>query len=254
MKNKNVCFVIVTYKSNKEMLHRLMAAIREYRAIVVDNTENNIGYGGAANQGMKQAFDAGAEWVIVCNQDVRMSKAGIAHFCAMAQKCAPGIVGPEAGTLDPKRWTTVLASRPGLVPDDMLLYISGSLIALHKDVWLSTGGFFEPYFMYYEDADLCERARQRGFSVRQIPIEGFRHGVPDSSNSVGRQSGDDRLSKEYYLARNHLLFVRRLAPLSVKIHELLRLPKSIAEHQATGNTDAIRGISDFAVGRFGKQR
>lgn len=243
MKSQNIRFVIVTYKPDKEALRRLMAAVGECRAIVVDNTKNNVGYGAAANQRMKQAFDAGARWVVVCNQDIVLTKNGIENFVGVLEKMTPGIVGPEAGTLDPKRWTTELASRPGLVPDDRLLYISGSMIAIHKEVWEATGGFFEPYFMYYEDADLCVRVRKAGFPLRQISIDGFRHVSEDHNQHM----------KEYYLARNHLLFVRRLAPLSVKIHELSRLPKSIAEHQATGNTDAIRGISDFAIGKFGKR-
>lgn len=263
-KQHSTWFIIVTYKPDKEALRRLMAAIGTYRAIVVDNTGNNIGYGRAANHGMKQAFEAGAKWVIVCNQDIRISQAGITHFCAMAQKCAPGIVGPEAGTLDPKRWTTVLASRPGLEAGSQINYISGSFMAIHRDVWQATNGFYEPYFMYYEDVDLCVRARKLEFPLKQIYIEGFRHGsiqkdgkknwIPDQvRDDITNDRYDRNVAKEYFLARNHLLFVRRLAPLSVKLHELLRIPKTLMEHNQQRNIEAIKGVRDFAVGRFGKK-
>ena len=255
MKKQNIWFVIVTYKPDKEVLGRLKTVLEGQSTIIVDNTNNNIGYGAAANQGMRQAFSAGARWVVVCNQDITLTKYGIAHFFKELEKCPPGIVGPEAGVLDPKRWTTVLASRPGLVPDDRLLYISGSMIAIHKDVWQATGGFYEPYFMYYEDVDLSVRARYAGFPLKQISIEGFRHGSSGKNyNSLDpRLRGDDKQAKEYYLARNHLLFVRRLAPVSVKLHELVRLLKTIIEHSQIGNIDAMRGISDFSVGRLGRR-
>lgn len=215
MKKSDVWFVIVTYKPDNVMFRQLHEAVRGCKVIISDNTKHNVGYGAAANRGMKEAFDKGATWVVVLNQDVRITQKGITQFCAMAQKCDAGIVGPEAGSLDPTRWTTIL---PGNKKID---YISGALMAIHRGVWETIGGFYEPYFMYYEDADLCVRARRAGFKLQQVEIDGFSHGIP------GQARNDN--TKEYYLARNHLLFVWRLAPLSVKLYELIRLPKTLWE-------------------------
>lgn len=208
MNQKKIWFVVVTYKPEKEVLQQLMAALEGWPVEVIDNTDKNLGFGGGANVGMRKAFDAGTAWAVVCNQDVTLSKQGVAKFVKALEHCEPGIVGPEAGTLDSKRWTTIL---PGNKKID---YISGSMMAIHKNVWEKIGGFYEPYFMYYEDVDLCVRAKALGFPLRQVDIEGFRHA------SYGN---------EYYLARNHLLFVYRNAPVSVKFHEILRLPKTIWE-------------------------
>ena len=65
MKKQNIWFVIVTYKPDKEVLGRLKTIFEGQSTIIVDNTNNNIGYGAAANQGMRQAFSAGARWVVV---------------------------------------------------------------------------------------------------------------------------------------------------------------------------------------------
>lgn len=213
MKNAEVWFVIVTYKSDSVVLGRLLKALQGWPVEVVDNTQKNLGFGAAANLGMKKAFAAGAQWAVVMNQDIEVTRKGITQFCAMAQQCDPGIVGPEAGELDTVRWTTTLSFSSG-----KLDYISGSLMAIHRDVWEATGGFYEPYFMYYEDVDICVRARKLGFPLQHVSVEGFRH-ESDGSNA----------SKEYYLARNHLLFVLRNAPMSVKLYELLRLPKTLWE-------------------------
>lgn len=206
MKNAEVWFVIVTYKPDSVVLGRLLKALQGWSVEVVDNTQKNLGFGAAANLGVKKAFAGGAQWVVVCNQDIQITRKGITHFCAIAKKCDPGIVGPEAGSLDPKRWTTILPARGPVA------YISGSMMAIHKNVWQKVGGFYTPYFMYYEDVDLCVRAKALGFPLRKVDIEGFRHA------SQGN---------EYYLARNHLLFVLRNAPLSVKLYELVRLPKTL---------------------------
>lgn len=212
MNRKNVWFVIVIYKPDTKVLRRLIAAVHEWSVEVVDNTQKNLGFGSAANIGMKKAFAAGARWVVVCNQDVVLTKTCIAKFVKALEPSEPGIIGPEPGSLDPKRWTTIL---PGRGSAD---YISGSMMAIHRKVWEHTEGFYEPYFMYYEDADLCVRASHAGFPLREVKIEGFLH--------VAKHA--DR-SKDYYLARNHLLFVWRNAPMSVKLYELLRLPKTVLE-------------------------
>lgn len=211
MNRKNICFVIVTFKPDKEVLRRLIAAIHEWPTEIVDNTDKNLGYGGGANVGMKTAFDAGARWVVVVNQDVTLTKVGIAKFVRALEEWGPGVVGPEAGSLDPKRWTTILSG------NKKIDYISGSLMAIHREVYKTIGGFYEPYFMYYEDADISLRAKKAGFELRQVKIYGFGH---ETHGSPG---------KNYYLARNHLLFVFRNAPVSVKFHEIFRLPKTLWE-------------------------
>ncbi|OGG29712.1 hypothetical protein A2973_04840 [Candidatus Gottesmanbacteria bacterium RIFCSPLOWO2_01_FULL_49_10] len=265
-----IWFVIVTYEPERETLRRLVAALEGWLVMIVDNTQNqlqtlnfklqnekanvayihtgkNLGYATAGNQGMKAAFDKGAQWVVVCNQDIALVKAGVGKFANALGRSEPGIIGPEAGTLDPKRWTTILASRPGLEARrldhgiaryDELSYISGSFMAIHKEVWEATGGFYEPYFMYYEDADLSMRARNAGFPLIVLRLA-MRH--KEGSN-------------EYYLARNHLLFVERNAPVGVKIHEFLRLTKTLYEYRDRGNRGAWHGVRDYIMRRFGMKK
>ena len=258
MKEPNVWFVIVTYKPDNEVLRRLIAIIHEWPMEVVDNTDKNLGYGGGANVGMKRAFDAGVQWVVIVNQDVTLTKAGIRKFVKALEYCEPGIVGPESGELDVKRWTTMLASMPGLVArrldsrlrgndNNNVDYISGSIMAIHREVWEATGGFYEPYFMYYEDADLCVRAKRAGFALTDIPIFGIGH---TETTSLGAGS----YLHQYYLARNHLLFVERNAPAGVKLYEFLRLPKTLWEHVTKKEWGALTGIRDYFFRRFGQYR
>lgn len=201
--SQSVAFVFVLYKPS-------LAQKKRAFDIVIDNTVNNRGYGGGANEGIRQALERGAEWVVVCNQDVQLSRKAQSQLHAIAQKCEPCIFGPEAGSFDPKRWTTMLP------PQGSVDYISGSCMAIHRKVIEKIGYFYEPYFMYYEDADYCVRAKKAGFPLKQVRFTGFNHQL----QSCGWR-------KDYYLARNHLLFVLRQAPLPVKFYEFFRLPKTL---------------------------
>lgn len=182
--------------------------------IVIDNTEKNLGYGGGANLGITRALDEGSDWVVVCNQDITLSNKDKEILNNKLVKAKPGIYGPEAGTFDKKRWTTIL---PAYGTID---YISGSCMAIHKYVFEKIGYFYEPYFMYYEDADFSVRAKKAGFPLGLLVLPGFQH---DCTIAKERR-------KKYYLFRNHLLFVLRNAPRIVQLHELLRLPKTIYDY------------------------
>ena len=204
--NKNVEFVFILYRPTR-------AQKRNTRGIVIDNTLKNIGYAAAANEGVRRAFKNGITWVVICNQDIVLTRKDKNILIRTLQNLLPGIAGPEAGSFDPRRWSTIVPPRGSID------YISGSCMAIHKNVYLTIGGFYEPYFMYYEDADYCVRAKKAGFPLSQINLPGFEHPRACSSRI-----------KKYYLFRNHLLFVLREAPWRVKLHEFLRLPKTIYDY------------------------
>jgi GT2 family glycosyltransferase len=48
-------------------------------------------------------------------------------------------------------------------------WISGACMLLRRDAFLLVGGFDDRFFLYWEDADLCRRQRNAGFSVRYQP-------------------------------------------------------------------------------------
>ncbi len=203
--NNSVRFVFVLFQSTQDQRRRAWD-------IVIDNTQKNRGYGAAANVGIKKALDDGAEWVVVCNQDIFLTKKDIEKLNKTLHDSEPGILGPEVGSFDKKRWSTKQTVGG---PID---YISGSCMAIHNDVFKKIGFFYEPYFMYYEDADFSVRAKKSGFPLHHIELPEFLH-----KNNVSNE-------KTWYLARNHLLFVLRQAPWSIKLHELFRLPKTLYEY------------------------
>ena len=58
-------------------------------------------------------------------------------------------------------------------------------MVVRRDCFEALGGFDPGYFMYWEDADLCARARSLGWDVRVLPCEPFVHFGSGSSEGTG---------------------------------------------------------------------
>lgn len=251
-----VLWIVVAYNPKTESFFALLKNLPILSTIIIDNggtvrqedvgkttllsQAKNIGYAGGANTGMRHALAHGAEWMVILNQDIVMSKKAVNDLSEFLSESDPGVYGPYGGGLDKNRWTTKL---PSMKVD----YISGSCIAIHKDVIQKIGYFYEPYFLYYEEVDYCIRAKNAGFGVRLALVEGIAH---EESVSLGKGSP----VHEYYLARNHLLFVSRLAPRAVKKREYVRIPLTISDHIIRKEYGALAGVFDFLFRRFGPRR
>lgn len=260
---QKVWFVIVTYRPQKNFTD-LLYQLSDYSIIIVDNTERkinlhsktktqikkifirpkNIGYAAGVNLGIKYALSKNAEWVILLNQDLVLTKKEVAKFCVLLQQVPQGLCGPFPGFLDHKRWTTILPKRINYNNRKRIDYISGSFLAIAKKVVEKIGLFEEKYFMYYEDVEFSVTAKKFGFSLTYLPIK-LTH---NESSVIGKNS----FLHQYYLARNHLLFVFSQAPWPVKLYETLRLPKTIFEHFKNKEQGALLGIWHYFLGRLGK--
>jgi GT2 family glycosyltransferase len=60
----------------------------------------------------------------------------------------------------------------------------GACLLARREALAEVGGFDERYFMYWEDADLCRRLRQRGYTIRYVPAASAVHRVGQSSRSA----------------------------------------------------------------------
>jgi len=55
---------------------------------------------------------------------------------------------------------------------------------------------------------------------------------------------------QYYMARNHLLFLERFSSPKIKLRELIRMPKTI--YEAKSRKYELLGIRDYFLRRLGK--
>jgi GT2 family glycosyltransferase len=78
-------------------------------------------------------------------------------------------------------------------------FVYGCAMLLSARMLYAVGGFDERFFMYYEDVDLCLRARAAGYTVALAPAAHVSH--------LGSRSTSSKPSlKLYYEARSRQLF------------------------------------------------
>jgi len=251
-------FIPVLYKPKENILN-LFSVLAHFSTIVVSNDsqlpasstseflmikKKNIGFSGGANAGIQAALSHGAEWMTIVNQDIHVDSPALASYLEELKPLPPGIYGPKKGFINKHRWTSILTDRKSPFALENLEYISGSFFSIHREVIKQVGMFYEPYFLYYEDVDLSIRAQKRGLKLARINLKGFTH---TESSTLGRES----FLHQYYLARNHLLFVERQAPVGIKAREFARLPKTIWEHYEKKERGSLVGVRDYFFRRFG---
>lgn len=130
-------------------------------------------------------------------------------------------------------------------------WVSGACLAVRTDLLVSLGGLDERYFLYYEDEELCLRARAQGAGVAYLPtVEAYHVGGASSPDPAGTWPHLYR-STLVYFARHHpeqVPAVRAAVMLRALIGIVLagaRLP--LAPRSGTARLRAWREVAGIAV-------
>ena len=160
---------------------RLLEQVHGARVLV---NERNEGYLRSMNRG---AALARGEWIVLCNNDIEVQPGWLEAMldCAESDESvgvvAPKFVSPdgslcEAGAIIWSDGTGANFGRgdePGRFQYEYrreVDYGSAAALMVRGELWTEVGGFDERYLpMYYEDADLCFEARERGWRVLYEP-------------------------------------------------------------------------------------
>ena len=170
-------FIVVLYQTPENEINRiedeiLKLGFKDLKIYFIENTKENRGYGGGINEGIRMAQEDNCELIIAANPDITLSRlkakeilAGGKYFdiwgLAMIQQ---GQVF-YGGKLDSVRLTGGLNPQKPKKRFQKTDWISGSFLIFKTKVINKIGLFAEKYFMYYEDVDFCQRARQKGYEL-----------------------------------------------------------------------------------------
>jgi GT2 family glycosyltransferase len=97
----------------------------------------------------------------------------------------------------------------------------GGAVLLRARYLREVGGFWPPFFMYYEDMDLAWRGRARGWRYRYEPASRVRH-------LHGKSAGEGSATFEHYVERNRLVALTRNAPPGLVVTAVARYLLAIA--------------------------
>jgi GT2 family glycosyltransferase len=248
------------------------AVAAAFPEVQVLSLAENRGYAGNNNVGIEVALRAGADWVLVLNEDTILAPECIGHMIAAGEADpAVGIVGPlvlhhdepeviqSAGGRIDRTWHASHAGQNeplSAAPARTIAvdWVSGCAIMVRRAVIAQVGALDERFFYYWEETEWCVRARRAGWRVVLEPAARLWHkGV--------QRDYRPRPSVSYYDTRNHLLLLRKhRAPLvawaSVGGRKLRTVISYSVRRRWRGqraHRDAIiRGTVDFVAGRWGR--
>ncbi len=239
------------------------AGEKRFKLIV---NEENLGYAGGNNTGMKYALENGADFILILNPDTTVGKNLLSRLIkTMGSHKKTGILQPAiregkmtfygGGEI---KWLNIHQSQSTAIPRSTImkegLYVMGSAMFVRKEVIENVGLFDERYFLYFEDADYSLRAGRAGYNLGIEKEVLVRHQASTSTTSLGTPL----LLRYHY--RNVLLFNWKNAPFWIKI-ALPFWSLSIIIKQAVKilfgiNPQVSRaifgGVVDFYKKRFGE--
>jgi GT2 family glycosyltransferase len=238
-----VYIVVLTYNHcdyTRGALTSLLAlSYSNYRVLILDNgstdetpvqipsefpefsfycNPGNLGFAAGINVGLRMALEAGAEFLLVLNNDVQVDP----HLLEPLVLAA----GPDVGALAPminsmeqhdRIWSAGFDRHPSLLemrggargqldtgqwsgPIEVD-YLLGCALLLPAKVLREVGLFDERYFFYYEDLDLSLRIQARGYRLLVIPDAHVWH-----QGALSSEAGS--AFHVYQMARGSVIFFR----------------------------------------------
>lgn len=247
--------IIVKYKSEK-YLPGCLASIGKnpnWEVIVVDNDKENVGYAGGCNKGAKKAR---GKYLLFLNPDTLIFNGAIQRMAEfLKNNSSVGIVGPKIYSDDTRAKKQLSFCRnPGPITS-LFVYsplkkiwknnpfwkkfiyfdkinsksplevdsVSGAAMMVRKEVFLKIKGFDESFFFYFEDNNICLRAKKAGFKISFVPEAKIIH--------FGRGSTLDLKLADKHFRKSRFLFFRKKYGflLSLILQALIRFLEKISE-------------------------
>ncbi|HVM96413.1 MAG TPA: glycosyltransferase family 2 protein [Candidatus Acidoferrales bacterium] len=260
--------IVVDNGSRPSPRQQILAA---FPTITFLETDENLGYAGGNNVGIRAALAAGHDFVFVLNNDTIVEPDVLDRAIAVASCDASiGVLGVKIIAWDdPGRvWVAYgeVTYRQGLVRligyyglDDGRFdqqrdveWVPGTAMLMSRRALEQVGLFDEEFFAYHEDVDWCTLARTKGFRVVYSPEPRIYHKGHRSSGGKGYVT-----PRQYLAGRNMVLYVRKHAtPLQMMkflAFQLATVPLQYVRRWLSGEQagvrSKVRGMLDAVRGR-----
>jgi GT2 family glycosyltransferase len=168
----------------------------------------NRGYAGGNNAGMRLALDAGAEAVVLLNNDTVVARDFLAPLLAAVESPMTGGACSAIHRADRPEMLDVAYSEVRFAQRNAVLLLGvnslpghgfetrceiqiavGCCLLLRADALRHVGLFDERYFAYHEDVDWCLRAHRLGYRLYYEPFSRVFH-RPSSSTAPSERPPD----------------------------------------------------------------
>jgi hypothetical protein len=177
----------------------------------------NLGFASGMNRGIRLALERGADYVWLFNYDAEAAPDALSLLIDAATShpeaglLSPAITGPDGALWFGKGRIDFLRMRAlHVAPSSEELssvaypspFLTGCALLINKATIEKIGFLDEDFFLYYEDADYCLRARKAGLQCLVVPKARVMHAEKSQENP----------EKTYYLVLSGLLFSAKHTP------------------------------------------
>lgn len=192
--------------------------------VLVINNKKNLGFAKGVNKGIAYALKHKATHVLLLNNDTLIAKP-IMKSLITSLDSVNGIAGPSIRFIKNKKIVFDIGGKINTIffrtshkevekITNRLIrevaYVSGCCMMIKKEVFKKIGLFDESFFLYYEDADFCLRAKKAGFTTVLVPSVIIDHTLSASKGKVSSFT-------IYYLLKSGVSFGKKYAKTPVQI-------------------------------------
>ncbi|MFO0970396.1 MAG: glycosyltransferase family 2 protein [Gemmataceae bacterium] len=181
----------VVVVDNHSPFHPVARKLRRMSGVSLRRWSRNFGFAKAVNEGGRLSR---GDWFLLLNPDIDLSEGFLDGALALADQLVAtepkaGVVGFHLRNSEgsqqlstgpfPSLWSTLTGlflkrvrrkyNRPRSPERAPVAWVTGCCLLLRKACLEDLGGLDEDFFLYYEDVDLCLRARERGWTVSYEP-------------------------------------------------------------------------------------
>lgn len=239
---------------------------REFPDPIFIRNRENLGYVGGNNVGISAALNAGADYILLLNNDTVVHPGFLSELLSAARNnLKAGIIGARVVYYDNPNLLWALGgslqqpfgrikmfgrdkpSEDRRWDNEQFDHVPGAAMLVRAEVFRQIGMLDPDFFLNWEDAEFCLRAKKAGWRIIVAPAALVRHKV--SRATAGKLA-------TYFGQRNRLLFARKQLPpwqfaiLIVPFHivrltafvlmESLRLRFDLVKAAVLGTTDFFR--------------
>lgn len=233
--------------------------------------EENLGFAGGNNLGIKYAMNDNPDYILLLNNDTTVEPDFIDRLLKVFEKKSKaGIVAPRINYYyEPKKiWTEggkisrirgsgfAYSERYDNGVDTefrSVTFVSGCCMLIKRELIETIGMFDKNYFLYVEDTDFCKRTLDSGYKIYIAYSSKIFHKVSSSTNK------NLSVLPLYYMTRNRLYFAKKNFPKThfitffyILITMLIKSIIWISQGKANNISIVSIAFSDFLRGNMGK--
>ncbi len=225
--------IFVDNGSKSQVVKKIQGAFPKLNIV---RSSKNLGFAGGNNLGIKQALKNKADYVFLINNDTIIKDP---QLISQLIERSVDITSPVVkyrqnektyydygGRVD---WlfahNTHIKSTQLHPPDVKPDYLSGVSLFVRSKVFEKIGLLDDNYFLYYEDADFCLRAKKEGFSLQSCHSTMIHHQLSSSANKLGNKKLKILAQSQWIFARKHL--PKGSLPFAYLYHLYLRLKAAL---------------------------